>query len=141
MLMHRPDRLVYLSSGAHRGGRPHLSGLDWGGSRVTGSYSDSKLFVTAFTLALARLWPEVLSNAVDPGWVPTRMGGPGAPDDLFLGHVTQEWLATSDDPQALTSGGYWHHQRRSQPHPSAADEGFQTELLDTLAAFTGIDVR
>jgi hypothetical protein len=69
------------------------------------------------------------------------MGGPGAPDDLFLGYVTQEWLATSDDPQALTSGGYWHHQRRSQPHPSAADEGFQTELLDTLAAFTGIDVR
>ncbi|WP_331548885.1 SDR family NAD(P)-dependent oxidoreductase [Propionicimonas sp.] len=138
MLMHRPDRLVYLSSGAHRGGRPELSGLDWDGGRVTGSYADSKLFVTAFALALARLWPGVLSNAVDPGWVPTRMGGPNATDDLRLGHVTQEWLATSDDPAALTSGGYWHHQHRSQPHPSAGDEAFQARLLDSLASFTGI---
>jgi len=138
MLMHRPDRLVYLSSGAHRSGRPRLAGLDWGGGRVTGSYSDSKLFVTTLTLALARHWPEVLSSAVDPGWVPTRMGGPNAPDDLRLGHVTQEWLATSDDPAALTSGGYWHHQHRSQPHASAQDERFQGEVLDALAGFTGI---
>jgi hypothetical protein len=43
------------------------------------------------------------------------MGGPGAPDDLRLGHLTQEWLATSDDPDARTSGGYWHHQRRIEP--------------------------
>lgn len=141
MLMDRPARLVYLSSGAHRGGHPQLSGIDWGGDRVTGSYSDSKLFITAFTLALSRLWPDVLSNAVDPGWVPTRMGGPNAPDDLRLGHVTQEWLATSDDPRALTSGGYWHHQHRSQPHPSAHDVAFQTELLHALAGFTGINFR
>jgi len=139
MLMHRPVRLVYLSSGAHRGGRPLLSGLDWGGGRVTGSYADSKLFVTALTMALARLWPDVLSNAVDPGWVPTRMGGPNAPDDLRLGHVTQEWLATSDDREALTSGSYWYHQRRSQPHPSVHDEAFQGELLRALASLTGID--
>ena len=138
MLMHRPDRMVYLSSGAHRSGRPQLTGLDWAGGRVTGSYSDSKLFVTTLSVALARQWPEVLSNAVDPGWVPTRMGGPNAPDDLRLGHVTQEWLATSDDPDALTSGGYWHHQHRSQPHTSAHDERFQGELLDALAGFTGI---
>ena len=141
MLVDRPARLVYLSSGAHRGGRPQLSGLDWGGGRVTGSYADSKLFVTALTVALARRWPEVLSNAVDPGWVPTNMGGPNAPDDLHLGHLTQEWLATSDDPAALTSGGYWHHQQRSQPHPSALDEAFQAELLEALEAFTGINFR
>jgi NAD(P)-dependent dehydrogenase (short-subunit alcohol dehydrogenase family) len=139
MLMHRPDRLVYLSSGAHRSGRPQLAGLDWSGGRVTGSYSDSKLFVTTLTVALARLWPDVLSNAVDPGWVPTRMGGPDAPDDLRLGHVTQEWLATSDDPGALTSGGYWHHQHRRMPHASAHDDAFQAELLDALARFTGIE--
>lgn len=138
LLMHRPDRLVYLSSGAHRGGRPHLAGLDWRGGRVSCSYSDSKLFLTAFTLALARLWPDVHSNAVDPGWVPTRMGGPNAPDDLRLGHVTQEWLATSDDQEALTSGGYWHHRHRSQPHPSAQDERVQAELIDALAGFTDL---
>jgi len=135
--MHRPDRLVYLSSGMHRGGRPRLSGMDWSGSHATASYSDSKLFVTALTMAVARLWPEVVSNAVDPGWVPTRMGGPSAPDDLRLGYLTQEWLATSNDPEALTSGGYWHHQRRVDPHPSVRDEQFQHQLLDALANFTG----
>ena len=135
--MHRPDRLVYLSSGMHRGGRPRLSGLDWSGSSATASYSDSKLFVTALGAAVARLWPDVMSNAVDPGWVPTRMGGRNAPDDLRLGHLTQEWLATSTDPDALTSGGYWYHQHRSDPHPSVRDEHFQAELLDVLAEVTG----
>jgi NAD(P)-dependent dehydrogenase (short-subunit alcohol dehydrogenase family) len=136
-LIDRPQRLIYLSSGMHRGGRSDLSGMDWSGGRATGSYSDSKLFVTALALAVARLRPDVLSNAVDPGWVPTRMGGAGAPDDLRLGHLTQEWLATSDDPEALTSGGYWHHQCRREPHPSAADERFQAQLLDVLEGYSG----
>lgn len=135
--MLRADRLVYLSSGMHRGGRPRIDTVDWTGTRTPGNYSDSKLYVTALTAALARLWPDVLCNAVDPGWVPTRMGGASAPDDLRLGHLTQEWLATSDDPEALTSGGYWHHQRRSDPHPSVPDEKFQDQLLASLAEFTG----
>jgi hypothetical protein len=37
------------------------------------------------------------------------------PDDLRLEHLTQEWLATSDDPQARTSGVYWYHQRPERP--------------------------
>jgi hypothetical protein len=78
----------------------------------------------------------VVSNAVDPGWVPTKMGGPGAPDDLRLGHLTQVWLATSDDPQARTSGGYWYHQRRAEPAPSVQDQRFQDQLLEELAGFT-----
>lgn len=135
-LIERPRRLIYLSSSMHRGGRARLSGMDWSGQRATGSYSDSKLFLTTLVIAVARSWPDVLSNAVDPGWVPTKMGGPGAPNDLRLGHLTQEWLATSDDPQALTSGGYWHHQRRAEPAPAVYDQGFQDELLDALARFT-----
>jgi NAD(P)-dependent dehydrogenase (short-subunit alcohol dehydrogenase family) len=135
-LIHRPQRLVYLSSGMHRGGRASLTGMDWSGARVTGSYSDSKLFVTTLAAAVARRWTDVFSNAVDPGWVPTSMGGRGAPDDLRLGHLTQEWLATSDDPQARTSGGYWHHQRRIEPHAAVRDTHFQDELLDVLARFT-----
>jgi NAD(P)-dependent dehydrogenase (short-subunit alcohol dehydrogenase family) len=138
-LIDRPQRLVYLSSGMHRGGRPSLAGVDWSGSGA-GSYSDSKLFVTTLAAAVARLWPDVFSNAVDPGWVPTRMGGAHAPDDLRLGHVTQEWLATSDDPDARTSGGYWHHQRRIEPHPAARDPQFQDRLLDELARFTAIRI-
>jgi NAD(P)-dependent dehydrogenase (short-subunit alcohol dehydrogenase family) len=136
-LIDRPERLVYLSSGMHRGGRASLSGIDWSGRRATGSYSDSKLFVTTLAVAVARIWTDVSSNAVDPGWVPTRMGGRGAPDDLRLGHLTQEWLATSDDPEARTSGGYWHHQRRVDPAPSVHDPRFQDELLEELARHTG----
>jgi NAD(P)-dependent dehydrogenase (short-subunit alcohol dehydrogenase family) len=136
-LIHRPQRLVYLSSGMHRGGRASLTGMDWSGHRATGSYSDSKLFVTTLAAAVARIWTDVFSNAVDPGWVPTKMGGPGAPDDLRLGHLTQEWLATSDDPEARTSGGYWHHQRRAQPAASVHDQRFQDQLLEELARFTG----
>ncbi|MEV0894108.1 SDR family NAD(P)-dependent oxidoreductase [Promicromonospora sp. NPDC050262] len=135
-LLPRPRRLVYLSSGSHYSGRPVLDGVDWQG-RTPGSYGDSKLFVTALVAAVARLRPGVLSNAVDPGWVPTRMGGAGAPDDLELGHRTQEWLVTSDDPEALTTGGYWYHQERQQPHGAALDVAFQDRLLAALAQETG----
>jgi len=135
-LLPGPRRLVYLSSGSHFSGRPSLDGVDWTG-RTPGSYGDSKLFVTALAAAVARLRPEVLSNAVDPGWVPTRMGGPGAPDDLELGHRTQEWLATSDDPEALTTGGYWYHQRRQEPHAAVHDTAFQDRLLQALKQETG----
>jgi len=134
-LIDRPQRLIYLSSSDHRGGKAGLASVDWSG-RTAGSYPDSKLFVTTLAVAVARIWPEVFSNAVDPGWVPTKMGGPDAPDDLRLGHRTQEWLATSEDPEAQTSGGYWYHQRRIEPHPVVGDRRFQDQLLEELAGFT-----
>jgi NAD(P)-dependent dehydrogenase (short-subunit alcohol dehydrogenase family) len=137
-LIHRPRRLVYLSSGMHRGGRPRLDGMDWSGRWATGSYSDSKLFVTTLAMTVARLWPDVFSNAVDPGWVPTKMGGPGAPDDLRLGHLTQEWLATSDEGR--TTGGFWYHQQRRTPPAAARDERFQDELLAALKRHTNVEL-
>src|SRR3954467_397182 len=93
-LIERPRRLVYLSSSMHRGGAGPLRDIDWieGGGDPPRAYSESKLYVTALAYAVARRWPDVLSNAVDPGWVPTKMGGPGAPDDLEMGHQTQTWL-------------------------------------------------
>jgi NAD(P)-dependent dehydrogenase (short-subunit alcohol dehydrogenase family) len=139
-LIDRPQRLIYLSSGAHRSGRASLDGVDWSG-RTAGSYSDSKLFVTTLAVTVARRWPDVFSNAVDPGWVPTRMGGRSAPDDLRLGHLTQEGLATSDDPDARTSGGYWYHQRRIEPHPAVHDKRFQDQLLAELARITATPVQ
>jgi NAD(P)-dependent dehydrogenase (short-subunit alcohol dehydrogenase family) len=137
-LMHRPRRLIYLSSSMHTSGRPQLTGIDWDGAEATVTYSDTKLFVTTLSAAVARLWPDVKSNAVDPGWVPTKMGGPHASDDLDLGHLTQEWLATSDDSQALTSGGYWRHQKRRRPHAAVEDVQFQNALLAALAQHTGV---
>jgi NAD(P)-dependent dehydrogenase (short-subunit alcohol dehydrogenase family) len=139
-LITRPDRLIYLSSGMHRGGEASLRDVDWIERRwdTNQAYSDSKLFVTTLAFAIARRWPKVLSNAVDPGWVPTRMGGPGAPDDLEQGHLTQTWLATSDDPAAKVSGGYWFHRERQKPAAHTLDAGFQDRLVAKLHELTGI---
>jgi NAD(P)-dependent dehydrogenase (short-subunit alcohol dehydrogenase family) len=139
-LIDRPERLVYLSSGMHRGGDGTLYDMDWNERRweTMRAYSESKLYVTALALAVARRWPGVLSNAVDPGWVPTKMGGPGAPDDLAQGHLTQTWLAASDDPQARISGGYWHHRKQVMPAAEAGDPAFQDRLLGRLEQLTGV---
>lgn len=128
-----PRRLVYLSSSMHRGGGTDLGGLE----RADASYSDTKLWVTALSLALAARWPEASIHSVDPGWVPTRMGGSGAPDDLEQGHLTQTWLATHD-PDAPRTGGYWHHRRSQSPARAAADPQFQDALLAALELRTGV---
>jgi NAD(P)-dependent dehydrogenase (short-subunit alcohol dehydrogenase family) len=138
-LMKVPDRLVYLSSGLHRGGEGSLSDLDW--TRRTWdpakAYAESKLQMVALAAALARRWPQVLSNAVDPGWARTKMGGAGAPVDVATGQQTQSWLAVSDDPAALVSGRYWHHLRQEEPAREATDHDFQDRLLDKLGELTG----
>ena len=139
-LIERPARLVYLSSGLHRGGEGSLSDLDWTKRRwdPARAYAESKLHVVALAFALARRWPEVLSNAVNPGWARTKMGGPGAPVDLDTGQRTQTWLAASDEPAALVTGHYWHHLRQEQPASEATDPDFQDRLLDKLAELTGV---
>jgi NAD(P)-dependent dehydrogenase (short-subunit alcohol dehydrogenase family) len=139
-LIDRPDRLIYLSSGMHRSGEDSLRDMDWVERRwSTGqAYSDSKLYVTALAMAIAREWPQVVSSAVDPGWVPTKMGGAGAPDDLEQGHLTQTWLAASDDPAAKVTGGYWHHRQRQSPAAPALDSAFQDRLIAKLTELTGI---
>lgn len=129
-LMQKPGRLVYLSSGMHRGGSTDLRRLE----RV--SYSDSKLHVTALAMAVAHRWDGTVSHAVDPGWVPTRMGGRHAPDDLVAGHETQVWLATHD--VTPPTGGYWYHRQSRQPHPAALDTAFQNALIAALEARTGV---
>jgi NAD(P)-dependent dehydrogenase (short-subunit alcohol dehydrogenase family) len=139
-LIERPDRLIYLTSGMHRGADGSLRDIDWMERRWEPSraYSESKLYVAALALAVARHWPQVLSNAVDPGWVPTKMGGPGAPDDLAQGHLTQTWLAVSDEPAARVSGGYWYHRKRQEPAPEVVDADFQERLIARLAGLTGV---
>ncbi len=139
-LIERPERLVYLSSSMHTGGDDSLRDIDWQERSwdTYRAYSESKLYVTALAFAVARRWPKVLSNAVDPGWVPTKMGGGSAPDDLEQGHLTQTWLATSDDRAALVSGQYWYHRQRRKPASESLDPAFQDRLLARLAELTGI---
>jgi NAD(P)-dependent dehydrogenase (short-subunit alcohol dehydrogenase family) len=139
-LVERPDRLIYLSSGMHRGGEGSLRDIDWTERRwdTNQAYSDSKLFITALAMAVARRWRQVFSNAVDPGWVPTKMGGAGAPEDLTQGHLTQTWLAASDDAAAKVTGGYWFHRKQQKPAAQALDTGFQDRLVARLAELTGV---
>jgi NAD(P)-dependent dehydrogenase (short-subunit alcohol dehydrogenase family) len=139
-LIERPARLVYLSSGMHLGGAASTDDLDWKRRRYNGSqaYSDSKLYDAVLAFAVARRWPDVRSNAVTPGWVATRMGGPGAPDDLELAAVTQAWLAVSDDPAATVTGQYFYHQRPRSVHPAAASSSVQDQLLAACAELSGV---
>lgn len=141
-LIERPARLIYLSSGMHRGGVGSLRDIDWTERRWNASqaYSDSKLYVTALAFAIARRWPDVLSHAVDPGWVATKMGGPGAPDDFDEGYLTQTWLAVSDDSAAMVSGRYWHHRRPRTPANDVSDPRFQDQLSTRLAELTGLSL-
>ncbi|SEH02619.1 NAD(P)-dependent dehydrogenase, short-chain alcohol dehydrogenase family [Nonomuraea solani] len=132
-LMDKPARLIYLSSSMHRTGSTDLSRLTDGSA----SYDDSKLWVTALALAFASRWAGTSAHAVDPGWVPTRMGGAGAPDDLVAGHQTQVWLATHQDVSPET-GGYWFHRQIQRPHPAAQDEEFQARLIQVLESHTGV---
>lgn len=139
-LVERPDRLVYLTSGMHRSGSPDLGDLQWTARRwdATQAYCDSKLLVLALALAIARRWPGVRSNAVDPGWVPTRMGGAGAPDDLAEGAATQAWLAAGEDAGADVTGQLLFHRRPQDPHPAARSAALQEDLLDRCRALTGL---
>ena len=139
-LMHRPGRLVYLSSGMHTGGDPDLDDPQWSQRRWNGSqaYADTKLHDVLLAFGVARRWPDVLCNALTPGWVPTRMGGPGAPDDLEQAHLTQAWLAVGDDPGAQVTGEYFYHQRLREVNPAARDPGLQDRLLDYCREVSGV---
>lgn len=139
-LLERPDRLIYLSSELHRGGQGSLADLDWTKRRwdTAQAYAETKLQVAALAFALARRWPDVLSNAVDPGWVRTRMGGRSAPVDLDTGQRTQAWLAVSDEPAAIVSGGYWRDLRQQQPADEVRDSAFQDRLISRLHELTGV---
>jgi NAD(P)-dependent dehydrogenase (short-subunit alcohol dehydrogenase family) len=133
-LVQKPQRLIYLSSSSHLSGRPALEAMRSGSI----SYADSKLHVVLLAKAVARRWPDVYANAVDPGWVPTKMGGPGAPDDLDNGFETQAWLAVSTDDKANVSGRYFHHRREADYHPEADDVALQDEFLAICEQITGV---
>ena len=141
-LAQRPRRLIYLSSGVHRSGDPDLADLRWERRPWDAyqAYADSKLFDAVLAAAVARLWPDVVSTSVDPGWVRTRMGGPGAPGEIGPGAETQVWLATSDDPVALQSGRHFHHRRPVETHLAVTDPSVQDGLLAACHELTGEEI-
>ncbi len=135
-LMHKPRRLVYLGSDMHFSGDPDLKRSVFEKGSVT--YSDSKLHMLLFGMAVARKWPDVCTNVVDPGWVPTKMGGAGAPDDLQKGFQTQVWLAVSDEDEARVSGRYLFHKKEARYFPVGKDIALQEKLLELCELVTGV---
>ena len=139
-LIRGPRRLIYLTSGLHQSGDSDLRDLQWRQRRWNGSqaYANSKLFDLVLAFAVARLWPQVLSNAVDPGAVPTKMGGTSAPGDLEEGVATQVWLAVSEEPVAKVTGRHFYHRRTRPAHPAASDVTVQDALLAACEQLTGV---
>lgn len=138
-LMHRPRRLVYVSSELHRRGTAALDDLLWERRSWNGTqaYSDTKLHDATLAFAVARYWPDVASNALEPGWVATKMGGPRATGDLSRAHLTQVWLATAHD---TGSGGYFFHERAKSPSRAARDAAAQDALVAACERLTGVKI-
>jgi NAD(P)-dependent dehydrogenase (short-subunit alcohol dehydrogenase family) len=139
-LISKPKRLIYLSSMLHQNGDPSLEDLTWQSRAWEGkqAYSDTKLHDVLLAFGIARRWPGVLSNAVEPGWVQTKMGGTEATDDLDQAHRTQVWLAVSDDPKASLTGEYFYHLRRKETLRAARDAAKQDQLLAICQRLSGI---
>jgi NAD(P)-dependent dehydrogenase (short-subunit alcohol dehydrogenase family) len=141
-LIERPKRLVYLSSGMHQRAEANLDDILWQKRRWNGAtaYAESKLYDAMLAFAIADRWGDVLSNSLEPGWVPTKMGGPGAPDDMTQAHVTQAWLAAGADPKARVTGQYFYHLRRREANPQAHDPALQGRLIEICTRISGVEL-
>jgi len=139
-LIERPKRLIYLSSGLHRSGDASLHDLTWEHRGWNGqqAYCDSKLHDVMLAFAVARRWKNVFSNALEPGWVATKMGGPGAPESIEEGSRTQVWLATSDEPAAKVTGEFFYHMKLRAPAAATRDAERQEKLLEACERFSGV---
>jgi NAD(P)-dependent dehydrogenase (short-subunit alcohol dehydrogenase family) len=139
-LIYPPRRLIYVSSELHKQGDSNLGDLNWTERPWQGqqAYSDSKLHNVLLAFAMARRLPGVLCNTMTPGWVQTKMGGPGANDDLDQAHRTQAWLAASDDPASKVSGKYFYHLKAEDPLAAALDCSLQDRFVAGCEQLTGI---
>ena len=97
-------RIVNVSSGA--------GSFEETGGAAAPAYSVSKAGLNMLTVKLAHELDGtgILVNAACPGWVRTRMGGPGAPRSPEQGADTPIWLATL--PDGGPSGGLFRDRRR-----------------------------
>lgn len=140
--MARPRRLVYVSSELHRRGAPDVDDLDWRKRNWNGTqaYSDTKLHDAWLAFAVARRWVGTPCNAMEPGWVATKMGGPKATGDLDAAHRTQVWLATSDDPAATVTGDYFFHARPRKASGPARDVALQDRFIEACERMTGVSL-
>ena len=131
-LMHKPKRIVFISSSMHYGGQPRLDSIE------NSNYSDSKLHNVMLAKAFARRWPGVESNAADPGWVPTKMGGSYAPDDLGASIEEFRMLALGEGNAKGQTGKYFVDSGLKAPAKAADDVALQDRLVKELERISGV---
>ena len=108
LLPHVTDRVVTISSFAHRTGRIRLDDLNWerGGYQRWPAYGQSKLANLLFTLELQRRLTEAGSSvravAAHPGWAATHLQGhtENRIQDALLAVANRFW-AQSEEMGAL----------------------------------------
>ncbi len=138
-LLPLPQRVVFVNSDSIRRGVLDPADLnhekEWTSSAA---YADSKLAQAAMALGLARRYPDALINAVNPGWVRTKMSPPEAPLDIAEGADTPVWLATSADPDATVSGAYFQLRKQVRLNEAVFDVDLQDAVLAACADMTGV---
>lgn len=143
-LINRPKRLVFLSSSMHTAGSGSMDDIlyaqrgenKWNDNQA---YSSSKLHSVLFAKAFARRWPEVTSNALDPGWMPTKMGGMSATGDIQSSVSSYVMLAEGEEEAAKKTGRYFEPNKiESSAVKVTDDEKVQDRLLEICAEFSGV---
>jgi NAD(P)-dependent dehydrogenase (short-subunit alcohol dehydrogenase family) len=144
-LINKPKRIVFLSSEMHQSANSkNLDDALWlsrGEKQYSEgtAYCDSKLHNVMFAKAFARRWQDVQVNALDPGWVATKMGGSFAPGDPEASVKSYVMLAEGHEDMAKTTARYFGPGKiLEREKPVSNDEQKQERLLDLLADFTGV---
>lgn len=128
-----PKRLIFLSSQLHQGGDASLKNLQDCG------YGDSKLHNTMMAFAFARKWgPAVRVTSLDPGWVPTKMGGASASGDIKAS--VESYVSLAEGTAQGAGGQHWYHQGKRSFQQGAADQSAQEKLLQELESISGVSV-
>ncbi|KAF1968560.1 NAD(P)-binding protein [Bimuria novae-zelandiae CBS 107.79] len=145
-LIKHPKRLVFVSSDMHQSGDDSLEDILWQ-RRGEKEYNDvkayraSKVHNVIFAKAFGRRWPDVKSNSLDPGWLPTKMGGAHASGDVEAAVATYVMLAEGEEKDAQRSGIYYNPGPiEGKAQAGCDDEDKQERLLSICAEFTGVQV-
>jgi NAD(P)-dependent dehydrogenase (short-subunit alcohol dehydrogenase family) len=124
----------------HHTGDASLRDLTWQsrGSRGWSSsqaYSDTKLQILLLANAVARKWPSVQSNSLDPGWCATKMGGPAATGDMDAAVETYVLLA---EGRGGGTGKYFFASEEKMPRAETGDGGLQDRFLEVCEEVTRV---
>jgi NAD(P)-dependent dehydrogenase (short-subunit alcohol dehydrogenase family) len=128
-------RLLWLGSGMASSGRPDPATLGRP-QEPSRAYADSKACDVALALAWHRRIPTVVSAAVDPGWVKTKLAVPGAPGDVTSSADTLAFCCTEAD---LASAPYWKNRAPTPIPEHLRNESLQDAIASACDRLAGID--